>query len=175
MKATFRSPLVVLRSVGMSSISTEDAVGEPFGIDLITGLVGGGENLKWLPCTAAAAATAAACSCPWVSVKWWKLVWKALGDCGGIIELLLPKLLMWYGGEESDFEPFELWWSLFPLLLLLLLLMFVSEAGGGCCRSSEMFLMLFSSVGLRRNLRESSKGKLIKPPHLGKQKLSTHW
>lgn len=149
MKATFLSPLVVLRSVGMSSISTEDAVGEPFGIDLITGLVGGGENLKWLPCTAAAAATAAACSCPWVRVKWWKLVWKALGDCGGIIELpllLLPKLLMWYGGDESDFDPFELWWSLLALL-------FVSDAGGGCCRSSEMFLMLFSSVGLRRNLK----------------------
>ena len=134
----------VLRSVGMSSMSTDDdslvaAAGDE-GICLITGLVGGGgENLKWLPCTAAAAAAAAAWSWPWVSVRWWKLVEKALGDGGGIIEL--PLL---YVGDED--ESCLAIWSL-------LLLVWVSGAGGGCCRSREMFLMFFSSVGLRRNLK----------------------
>lgn len=108
--------------------------GDPCGIDLITGLDGGGgENLKWFPCTAAAAA----CSCPWVRVRWWKLVEKALGDGGGIIELLLL-----YVGEEDD--------SAFRSLMLLWFA--VRAAGGGCWRSREMFLMFFSSVGLRRNL-----------------------
>lgn len=133
----------------MSSMSTETSAavgdgGDPWGIDLITGLVGGGgENLKWLPWTAAAAATAAAWSWPCVRVRWWKLVEKALGEGGGIIEL--PLL---YVGEEED----SAFVNSLVLLLLLLPLTF-RAAGGGCCRSREMFLMFFSSVGLRRNLK----------------------
>lgn len=140
----------MLRSVGMSSMSTEESAdADSWGIDLITGLVGGGgENLKWLPCTAAAAATAAACNWPWVSVKWWKLFWKAFGDGGGIIELLL----LYVGDEENSC--LMAWWSFWLGWLPLPL---ANDAGGGCCRSSEMFLMFFSSVGLRRNLRGEEK------------------